>query len=484
MKILFLFALLLINFAGLAQNFVPFNEAQPKRFDHINDPSQNDYFFYVDSADTYADSTVFHQYFRVSTNTVVFDPTDCPTWGGFDGPVGDTTWLGREFIYMHSTATLKMKNKNTESLTFDFGLNLGDSALFYQNVIDEYYIKFTQAGQESILGQQDSVKTFTILHYDNVGTQIITPLDQFEIKLGENLGMIQFIDCNQFPQVEQGLKLKGQLHPTIGKYQMTYDEAYPWQIGDAVEYLGVYSQASFNINNQLYQYFTVNNRVETSDSVKIYFDVATLATEQPLGNGQGAPSMGLANPLVYKKGTNISEIPSNKMPTNHLPVLHDSADNCGMREVLTINEEWTYYCDSCDCLVPYDGFANPLEAKQWFSGLGQTKSKVTTYGPDVPYSNVSLIYATVSGDECGQIVYLGAPDYSDFEIGVYPNPTKGLVRIKSNAIISKVELIALNGQVLQTTFANEIDLSEFEQGFYFVKVETNKGTAVRRLIKN
>ncbi|WP_293893804.1 T9SS type A sorting domain-containing protein [Flavobacterium sp.] len=75
----------------------------------------------------------------------------------------------------------------------------------------------------------------------------------------------------------------------------------------------------------------------------------------------------------------------------------------------------------------------------------------------------------------------------DASILVYPNPTKGNVNINSNHTIHSVQLFDVQGRLLQTSLVNEnqitIDVSSQSNGIYFIKVLSDKGALVQKIVK-
>jgi subtilisin-like proprotein convertase family protein len=71
------------------------------------------------------------------------------------------------------------------------------------------------------------------------------------------------------------------------------------------------------------------------------------------------------------------------------------------------------------------------------------------------------------------------------EISIYPNPTKGMVRIQATANAT-VEIINIAGKTIKTinttTQNTEINLNQEPRGIYFVKVTTAKGVFTKKLI--
>jgi len=59
-------------------------------------------------------------------------------------------------------------------------------------------------------------------------------------------------------------------------------------------------------------------------------------------------------------------------------------------------------------------------------------------------------------------------DNTNTELVVYPNPTKGIVYISSEC---DIKLYDIQGKKLQEIRGNQIDISSYPQGMYFLKVE-------------
>ncbi len=80
------------------------------------------------------------------------------------------------------------------------------------------------------------------------------------------------------------------------------------------------------------------------------------------------------------------------------------------------------------------------------------------------------------------------PDVNiDASISVYPNPTKGTVNINCNNNIKSVQLYDMQGRILQTSLVNQnqatFDISSQSSGVYFVKIISEKGIGVQKVIK-
>jgi hypothetical protein len=76
----------------------------------------------------------------------------------------------------------------------------------------------------------------------------------------------------------------------------------------------------------------------------------------------------------------------------------------------------------------------------------------------------------------------------DFEIDgikVYPNPVKNVLYIGRSADRFDVEVYSILGQKVGSALAtNQLDLSTFDTGVYFIKIKTNNQTVIKKIIKN
>ena len=83
---------------------------------------------------------------------------------------------------------------------------------------------------------------------------------------------------------------------------------------------------------------------------------------------------------------------------------------------------------------------------------------------------------------------LNTPGFEkDNSISIYPNPSKENVNIKSNNTIKSVQLYDIQGRLLQTNLVDEtnttINIKDKSNGVYFIKVLTDKGIGVEKIIK-
>lgn len=75
----------------------------------------------------------------------------------------------------------------------------------------------------------------------------------------------------------------------------------------------------------------------------------------------------------------------------------------------------------------------------------------------------------------------------DTTVKVYPNPVKDMVKVSAASVITSLQLFDLQGRVLQSQQYDattvQLDLAGRSAGVYFVKVFTEKGASVQKIIK-
>jgi hypothetical protein len=77
--------------------------------------------------------------------------------------------------------------------------------------------------------------------------------------------------------------------------------------------------------------------------------------------------------------------------------------------------------------------------------------------------------------------------FENASVTIAPNPTKNIVHITSKGNITSVELFDVQGRILETLMTNKeqvnFDLSQKTTGVYFIKIYTEKGVKVEKIIK-
>ena len=104
-----------------------------------------------------------------------------------------------------------------------------------------------------------------------------------------------------------------------------------------------------------------------------------------------------------------------------------------------------------------------------------------TSGKGTFHNRFTLLF---EGDVLGLNSFVSASN-----IKVYPNPTRGTLEVLSvsNSVVGKAQLMDLQGRVLKSFEINNrvgsIDISEFASATYLLKLSSEKGETIKRIIK-
>jgi uncharacterized repeat protein (TIGR01451 family) len=75
----------------------------------------------------------------------------------------------------------------------------------------------------------------------------------------------------------------------------------------------------------------------------------------------------------------------------------------------------------------------------------------------------------------------------DNSVSIYPNPTNSIINIKCDNTIKSLELFDVQGRILITKMVNDysdiLDISNKANGIYFLKITSENGIKVEKLIK-
>lgn len=409
MNILYLFFLsFFICNQVFAQDYQPFNNQSPKRFYNISDSTENEHFFYPVDSVISNDSLILKQGFK--NLEFLSSSFNCTPWG--DAYQTDTNWLGRKIIYDINDKKLTLFNKLNQTLTFDFNLAVGDSSIFFVDSNKFYYIKLDSIYFDNVLNSSDSIKSFLINVYDSIGSIHFSEFNNFKICLGKKYGLISFMDVNQFPQVEKKLQLLGQINPNIGYYQMTYDEAFPYNINDVIQYYGINENSQIGLLTESVRTYTVTNKIETDSTVELYFDVQTrVKYNMDYSSPSFPPPAGpisvfnayIPNPLVFSKGALITTLPLNiwAYSAEHLDYVKYDSD-CINGQTIMFDRNFQWYCEEDNNFIDIDQNGSSFLREKYKQSRGLVFVENYRYG-NIDDQYAEMIYSNINGTICGEL---------------------------------------------------------------------------------
>ena len=162
------------------------------------------------------------------------------------------------------------------------------------------------------------------------------------------------------------------------------------------------------------------------------------------------------------------------IPVGTYDVLRVSRTNITIQD-LQMNvggDSWTTLQTSIDTTYAYEWWTNDNEIKLIVCSFDWDIEQNVVDGEFVYYTEEPLAINTVDEIE---------------NINIYPNPTSGIFTIDGNNI-TDIQIIDVTGKIIYAektskTISN-IDLRDFSNGVYFVKVKTVNGISVKKLLLN
>ncbi|MES2411195.1 MAG: T9SS type A sorting domain-containing protein [Bacteroidota bacterium] len=108
------------------------------------------------------------------------------------------------------------------------------------------------------------------------------------------------------------------------------------------------------------------------------------------------------------------------------------------------------------------------------------------------FNNATGIVATATSlrlDTVSMTSVLGTNDFLSSKFSVFPNPVNNVINFSNdqNAVVSTVEMSDLNGRTIKSMKVNategQISVSDLATGMYMMKITTDQGVAVKKIIK-
>ena len=113
----------------------------------------------------------------------------------------------------------------------------------------------------------------------------------------------------------------------------------------------------------------------------------------------------------------------------------------------------------------------------WSSNAENNSDENTLVIHDATIANIYLQEFTERFNELGTS---GIDELIQLDITIFPNPSAGKVEVKSDVVIQQINLYAVDGKLLNTTEESVIQINT--KGIYFIKIITEKGIAVKKIV--
>lgn len=137
---------------------------------------------------------------------------------------------------------------------------------------------------------------------------------------------------------------------------------------------------------------------------------------------------------------------------------------------------WSNAAINNPSFVQYTATYTPTTAGIYYFAWNDISTAQTTATLRIDSINFSSVLSTKSFEAVG--------------LSVYPNPVNNAFTIesKNDLAINSLTISDINGRTVKTinvnAIDNEINISELNSGIYFLNIDTNNGTATKKIIKN
>jgi hypothetical protein len=485
--------ILVSTWVSFSQEYKLFNSSSRKVYSNFPLPDSS-LSLSFDSASITGNDSVYHNFTQVG-NTVI-SGENCSFWGSPECIKQDRpTWLGSHVIYDNASG-YKFFTSYGDTLNFDFSLAPGDSALFFENQQEKFYLSFLKYDTITVLGYSDSAKFYTIIHTDLSGNTIFSALNGEKIIVAKNLGLIQFLQVDEFPILLNPVYMIGNRNPDLGFAKLTNEVLYDYSVGDEYQ---VEEKLTYNYpspyNHEQYIKYTILSKSLTDDSIvyqalqHVFAPSASIATDEIVD-------------LNYLRNTVVSEIPFEYTAPVENSFFNTRKfyleDHCGMKL-------WTYhvnhnrglrYCQDYNCWGSNDVLGPPpLEDTVYVVGLGIFSSIYSdaflTPPPSDDYSfSRKIIYFKKNNFSCGSEAFLGInklPAQGSL-VTIYPVPAKNVLTVETPHFTgSYITISTLSGQQIisqpLTQKVTQVNISNLAKGIYFLKFTAALIVNVQKFVK-
>lgn len=163
---------------------------------------------------------------------------------------------------------------------------------------------------------------------------------------------------------------------------------------------------------------------------------------------------------------------------NANPTVTPLPDSIVEPQVPTTVERIEYNCNNC----------NNTQLYRIVGGLHTWPTSDAAWDNMYGGHNQDIVASKLIADffECTTTVSTAEIDFNAPTVSIYPNPFIDNISIETSADVQNVEVYSTTGQKVFGTIAPNdlIYLNDLTSGMYFLRVETDKGTTVKKIIKN
>jgi hypothetical protein len=477
MKKLLSSILCLLSFSLLAQDYQLFKSGSNVVFTD----SVKAFSVAFDSVKLQNSDSIYYNFSTVRDTFSNFNTDTCQFWGQDWAIIQDkATWLGAE-VKDGNNGRYSFITLLKDTLNFDFNVNTTDSTLIFKDATQKFYLKYIKEQEGTVLNYTDELRHYEVIHTDSSGLRLNSELQGSEVIIGKELGLVQFFQIDQFPEILNPVYLLGHSKLDLGLYEITEADVYDYQIGDEIQYSKyVYDDfQNFQENYHYFEKFEILSRVDGSDSV-LY------QAERTIYSRDFNTSVTDNVRLSYSKNKIIQKLPFEIYDANRRSLSYQNYDGINLWNYKIQPDLSLFYCELENCWGTYDT-GGPLAdyENNYTLGVGPSWWSFYIRGGDGSISRGERIgYFKKNGNVWGKEVVLGIKEsFQNMKLTISPNPMANRATIRTTEMLNNASLMVtdLTGRnVLQVEgiIGNSINLrtSNLPNGFYLLQLIQNNRT--------
>lgn len=463
-------------------------------------------YFYV-TTDTLSYDSILNGYLRstfvASTSTVAnYEISNFPfstrknATGQYD-TLNGSSWLGRKNIYNTLTGEEYYFNVLNDTIKINTLGLLNDSWILASDTSGHVFVgTISNLDTMTIDGVIDSVKTISIQAF--IGTSPVAHYyNNFSLQLSKNHGFTKTLEFYIFPNL--GVSYNYFPYPVL-QYQhsrleksitdINYNNIdLAWKYSPGNEW--IFSSKSGQDKYIYHDSIISSNQIAPDTFEVTYYKHLFTHIQFPVSP---------PHDTMYHTYSTITDTFYNNTDIFKLKnyILEDTIPS-GLP--IAINFRWEFLDFKCGKVQIKD----TLRFNSWLSGGGMSSNtllqdfgirKVNYYFSDMTAptqsGNTLPIYLKLGACEIGDKLNFRALSVNDLQLNsssllLYPNPSNNRIQIinSENIPIKTYSIKDISGKVIATnSFQNEIDISLLPNGIYFIEFRSDKGTVVKKLVKN
>ncbi len=131
--------------------------------------------------------------------------------------------------------------------------------------------------------------------------------------------------------------------------------------------------------------------------------------------------------------------------------------------------------------LPTEACSGSIKIGKWFRG---TIDDIFIYHKGLSQDEITTLYNLPSACVSDPVSVKESASVN-FKVNLFPNPSKESLQVETDHLFERFSIITTDGKVVKSDVLNEqtVDISLLNPGIYFLQLQSAKGNAIRKFIK-